>query len=162
MNPVLFIDLDRCRRCRSCKAPCSYRLLRGNDGVARLRETAEFSVICRHCENPPCVKACPASALERGPDGILVRHGHRCVACRSCCHACPFGALLPELMRIEASGCDFCLGRLKDGESPACVGGCGEGSILYGDFKPDPRSRLYAVGGHLVVHAIPWGEGTDS
>ena len=162
MKPVLVIDLEKCRECPSCKAPCSYRLHAGNDGIARLREIAEFSVVCRHCENPPCVKICPVSALERGPDGLLERHGHRCVACGSCCHACPFGALLPELMRIEASGCDFCLGRLQNGESPICVEGCGKGSILYGDFKPDPGFHLYAAGERLVVHAIPWREEADS
>ena len=162
MEPTLYIDLEKCRACRSCKAPCSYRLHPGNDGIARLREMAEFLIVCRHCENPPCVASCPASALERGADSVPARHGLRCVACRSCVHACPFGAILPELIRIEASGCDFCAGRLKENEAPVCVGGCGEGSILYGDFKPDPGYHRYAAGKRLVVHAIPWREEPDS
>jgi Fe-S-cluster-containing dehydrogenase component len=163
VKPALFIDLDKCRNCRNCSAPCSYRLHPGNDGIAGLRETAEFAVICRHCADPPCVKACPSAALESGPDGVPVRHKLRCVACRSCSQACPFGSILPELMRIEPAVCDLCLGRLGDGESPACVEGCGEGSIMTGDFEPDaPRSFVSAAGGHLIVRAIPWRMGTDS
>jgi Fe-S-cluster-containing dehydrogenase component len=162
VKPALFIDLDKCRKCRTCKAPCSYRMHPGNDGVAGLREKAEFAVICRHCENPPCVKACPSAALEKGADGIPERHRLRCVACRSCAHACPFGAILPELLRIESAVCDLCLGRLREGESPACVEGCGEGSILYGEFKSDERSFSIAAGGPLIVTAVPWRMGTDS
>jgi Fe-S-cluster-containing dehydrogenase component len=162
MEHVLFIDLEKCRECRSCAAPCSYRLHPGNDGIARLRETAEFRIVCRHCGNPPCAASCPADAIERGADGVPERHGFRCVACRSCVHACPFGAILPETIRIEASGCDLCAGRLKENEPPVCVDGCGRGSIRYGDFKPDRDSRFYAAGKRLVVHAIPWREESDS
>jgi len=158
----LAIDLDKCRECRSCKAPCSYRMHPGNDGIARLREIAEFSDLCRRCVNPPCVKACPSGALERASTGIPERNGLLCVACRSCSHACPFGVILPELMRIDRSVCDFCLGRLKPGESPVCVEGCGRGAIRYGDFKPEEGARGRAVGEHLIVYAIPWRTGAES
>jgi Fe-S-cluster-containing dehydrogenase component len=45
---------------------------------------------------------------------------------------------------------------LKDDEEPVCVEGCPEGAIAYGDFEPDPKTKKFLVGEHLVIHAIPW------
>jgi Fe-S-cluster-containing dehydrogenase component len=156
LKPVLFIDLDKCRNCKSCKVPCSYRLHSGNSGIQFLRELAEFTVTCRKCEAPPCVKSCPSGALERRSDGVPVRNVNRCVACKSCCYACPFGVVLPDLMRLTASACDFCEGRLNGDEPPVCTKGCGENAVQYGLFEPDPRNGRFPVGDRLVVSILPW------
>ena len=157
MKNVLFIDLEQCRACRQCKAPCSYGIHRGNDGVRFVRETAEFAADCRRCSDPPCVKACPSGALEQTPDGRIQRHADSCVSCKTCCYACPFGVLVEELIRLPDSKCDFCVGRLKAGEKPLCVGGCSNGAIQYGEFTSDPGLQRVAIGENLVVHMIPWG-----
>jgi Fe-S-cluster-containing dehydrogenase component len=126
VNGVLVLDIDQCRECGSCRVPCSYPLHPDNHGIAGLREIAEFSLSCRHCVHPPCVRVCPASALTRStPDGMITRRKDLCVSCGSCAFACPFGAIPPEILSAADSVCDFCAGRLDPGEAPVCVGGCG-------------------------------------
>jgi len=156
MARKLYIDLEKCRACDSCQAPCSYFYHPFNDGIKYLREIAEFSTTCRQCEAAPCIHACPSEALERLDDGMIIRWNMRCVACNTCSFACPFGTILPELIRYEQSRCDYCIGRLDDGELPICVGGCGPGAIRFEDIDPDEKAHRYSIGDHLVVHAIPW------
>ena len=159
MAKRLFIDLVKCRECRFCKVACSYYYHPYNDGICSLREIAEFAVTCRRCDNAPCIASCPTDALEK-VDGMVKRFNMRCVACRTCTSACPFGVILPELIPYSVSHCDFCIGRLKEGEVPVCVGGCNEGAIEYGDFEPDIKAHRFLVGEHLVVHTVPWKKET--
>jgi Fe-S-cluster-containing dehydrogenase component len=158
MAKRLFIDLEICRKCKDkeCKVPCSYFYHPFNSGTVYIREIAEFAATCRKCDESPCVNACPREALEKQENGIIKRYNLRCVACNSCSYACPFGTILPELIPYSTSRCDFCIGRLREGEDPVCVGGCEEGAIQYGDFEEDPKKHYFLVGDHLVVHAIPW------
>ncbi len=156
MAKRLFIDLEKCRTCKTCKVRCSYFYHPYNDGILYLRELAEFAVTCRRCELAPCVEGCPTDALEKAVEGVVQRHTMRCVACRTCCFACPFGVILPDVIPYAVSRCDFCIGRLGEDEVPVCVGGCTEGAIVFGEFEPDLKEMYFAVGHHLIVHAVPW------
>lgn len=156
MTNRLYIDLEICRDCPECQTACSYFYHPFNRGIQYLREVAEFGATCRQCETAPCVTACPTEALERQDDGIVRRWNLRCVACNTCSFACPFGTILPELIRYPVSRCDFCIGRLAEGEAPVCVGGCAPGAIQYGAFEADPAQHRFLIGDHLVVRSIPW------
>jgi len=156
MAKRLFIDLELCRKCSECKASCSYYYHPYNHGILYLRELGEFAATCRQCEDAPCVKACPTDALEKQDDGIVKRYNMRCVACRTCCYACPFGTILPEVIPYAVSRCDFCLNRLQGEQTPVCLDGCPEKAIQYGNFEPDPKKHYFQVGEHLIVHAVPW------
>lgn len=156
MSKRLFVDLEICRQCDDCKVNCSYFYHPFNEGALYVRELAEFAAKCRKCENAPCVKSCPTDALEKQEDNIIKRYNLRCVSCKTCSYACPFGTILPELIPYAVSRCDFCLDRLNEGENPVCVGGCGEGAIQYGKFEADPAKFTFKVGDHLIVRAIPW------
>jgi len=156
MTTRLFIDLERCRECDQCTAKCNYFYHPENQGVLFLREKAEMALTCRHCEEAPCVKACPVEALEKQPDGTLKRYNLRCVSCKTCCFACPFGVLLPELVPYKTSMCDYCLDRLPEGKMPLCVETCPELAIQYGAIEPIPEKHWFLVNEYLVVHRIPW------
>jgi Fe-S-cluster-containing dehydrogenase component len=98
-----------------------------------------FLVLCNHCENPPCVRACPTQAtFKRESDGIVLMDFHRCIGCRFCMAACPFGSrsfnfrdprpfikeqnkAFPTRMKGVVEKCNFCAERLAVGEQPACV-----------------------------------------
>ena len=128
----------------------------GNDGVTALRELAAYAVVCRKCESANCVTACPKEALEKDDDGILRRYNLRCIGCRSCAVACPFGTIYPQAIPFLASGCDYCLGRLKPGEVPLCVETSPKGAIEYTEIEPDESKNIHKVGDHLVVKCEVW------
>ncbi len=115
-------------------------------------------VLCNHCENPPCVRACPTKAtFKRETDGIVLMDFHRCIGCRFCMAACPFGARsfnfrdprpfieeingeFPTRMKGVVEKCNFCAERLAVGKKPACVE-ASEGIITFGDLG-DPESEV--------------------
>ena len=121
-------------------------------------EHKPFLVLCNHCENPPCVRACPTQAtFKRQSDGIVLMDFHRCIGCRFCMAACPFGARsfnfrdprpfikeintkFPTRMKGVVEKCNFCAERLAVGQIPACVE-VSEGKLAFGDLF-DPESEV--------------------
>jgi len=121
-----------------------------------------FLLLCNHCENPPCVKACPTKATFKRKDGIVMQDMHRCIGCRFCMAACPFGArsfnyrdprtgLDPEKINSEfptrtkgvVEKCTFCYERLAKGLRPACEE-ASNGALVFGDLE-DPASEIRKV-----------------
>ncbi|GAB4232540.1 MAG: hypothetical protein Kow00109_05070 [Acidobacteriota bacterium] len=156
-QPRLLLDLDRCTAgaCGECRVECDFFYHPGNQGVLLLRELATYQVVCRRCEHPHCVEACPTGALEQGEDRVLVRHLNLCVACRSCSHACPYGTIFPDLLSYHAANCDLCAGR-TNGREPLCVRSCPEGALMLPpeDWRED--EKIVAVGDLLLVRSRHW------
>jgi len=113
-------------------------------------EHQPFLVLCNHCENPPCVRACPTQATFKNDNGIVMMDFHRCIGCRFCMAACPFGARsfnfrdprpfietnnkeFPTRMKGVVEKCNFCAERLAVGKMPACVE-ASNGAIAFGDL----------------------------
>lgn len=121
-------------------------------------EHAPFLVLCNHCEDPPCCRACPTKAtFKRKSDGIVLMDFHRCIGCRFCMAACPYGARsfnfrdprpfikeenkkYPTRMKGVVEKCNFCAERLAEGKMPACVE-ASNGIIAFGDLY-DPESEV--------------------
>ena len=117
-----------------------------------------FLVLCNHCEDPPCCRACPTKAtFKRESDGIVLMDFHRCIGCRFCMAACPFGARsfnfrnprpfitetnpeYPTRMKGVVEKCNFCAERLAEGKMPACVE-VSNGALVFGDLD-DPDSEV--------------------
>ena len=159
----LFIDLDVCStgECKDCKIQCSYYYHQqrpGNNGIIGCAELATYALICRRCEEPHCVNACPYEALEQQKDKgkLLVRHSMRCVTCKSCSHACPYGTIYPELVPQLVQVCDFCLDRRDKPQEPLCISACPHGALALkkADEIADPNTFL--VGDNLIVHSTHW------
>ncbi len=155
MSKRLVIDLDRCDQCDRCGVVCSYfyRPQSKDHGILALRERATFDLICRRCEEPSCVDACLFNALERQSDGVLKRHNLRCVSCKLCVHACPFGTIYPDMVPFYVTPCDYCLGA---GESePPCARSCGRGALAYREVDPE-EPRLHVLDDRLAVLSAKW------
>lgn len=151
----LFIDLDICSACPKCVVDCSYAYHPQNNGITSLRELATFALVCRQCEISPCVTSCPKEALEKQEDGVLKRYNMRCVSCKSCGLACPFGTIYPELLPLMVSGCDYCLGRLKT-KAPICVTTCPYHALKYEETKEDLAASIFRLSDNLAVKSFKW------
>ncbi|MFH1479425.1 MAG: 4Fe-4S dicluster domain-containing protein [Candidatus Omnitrophota bacterium] len=152
----LFIDLEKLHLSKDITCQCSYYYRPGNDGVLRLRELGQFVYICRKCEEAPCVKACPKDALEKDQDGIIRRYTMRCISCKSCSIACPFGTIAPDTLPYITSQCDACIDRCKD-EDPVCSRTCSvEGAVRFVEIEESEKEDIYLIGKNIAVHAKPW------
>jgi len=157
---ALYLDLDICTGsiCSKCVVDCSYFFHTGsNNGMISAIELATYSLVCRKCEEPHCVKSCPKDALEqmKEADRMLVRHTVRCVSCRSCSHACPYGTIYPELVPKFADNCDYCLDRRGRG-SPVCIPTCPYGALKLVPGDTELGERTFRVGRRLIVHSTHW------
>jgi anaerobic dimethyl sulfoxide reductase subunit B (iron-sulfur subunit) len=82
-------------------------------------------VQCQHCEDPLCAAVCPTEALYKDEAGGPVRLAvDKCVGCRACVIACPFGAIDLDEAEGKAVKCDLCEGIVQAGEEPRCVAAC--------------------------------------
>ena len=147
----LLIDLDICSKCEECGMLCSYIQHPANNGITTLREFAHFAVVCRRCDDAPCVASCPWEALELQPTNMLKRHMMRCTSCKNCSRACPFGVIYPETIPFVISRCDYCIGRLRNGEVPICLQSCTRGGIRYGEFEEKAEEGIFKASDHLMV-----------
>jgi molybdopterin-containing oxidoreductase family iron-sulfur binding subunit len=133
-----------------------------------------FLVLCNQCENPPCVRACPTRATWKREDGIIMMDFHRCIGCRFCMAACPFGSrsfnfrdprpgikqtnkLFPTRMKGVVEKCSFCAERLAEGKKPACVEAA-EGKLAFGDlFDPESEVRKLIRENYTIRRKINLG-----
>ncbi len=153
----LLIDLEHCAKCPECATRCSYAFHPHNNGMVSVRELAHFAVVCRRCDDAPCVNACPWQALEKQADRVLKRYRMRCTSCKSCSHACPFGTIYPETIPYMTKNCDLCVGRLKDGQVPLCVESSPHGGVQYGEFTENPDENIFRVSDSLYVRStLQW------
>ena len=143
----IVIDLNKCIRCRTCMVACKiqnnippkardrgehYRMrpVEWEEGIYPQVRRIFIPVLCMHCDKPACMESCPAEAISKRPDGLVVINKEKCVACGTCNEACPYG--VPFLME-KADKCDFCAAaRLDRGEKePYCARSCvGEAMIF--------------------------------
>jgi len=138
MNTYVVANPHRCISCRACEIACAVAHLSTTVVVAGQTDTpfqprlnlvqtplVGAPVQCHQCENAPCATICPVGAITRQDDTNVV-NTDKCIGCKSCLVACPFGAinLVPHIGQQEkliAHKCDICCGRK---EGPACAESC--------------------------------------
>lgn len=120
-------------------------------------------VLCNHCDNPACVRVCPTQATWKRYDGIVMMDFHRCIGCRFCVAACPYGSRsfnwkdprlgldtknlssdFPTRTKGVVEKCNFCEERLAKGQVPACVDACKAKALVFGDLQ-DPNSAVRGI-----------------
>lgn len=137
---------------------CEYMYHQNNNGAFNLLEVAEFSVYCRQCKEAFCIDACPKEALEHQENGTIKRYNMRCVGCKSCILACPFGTIFPEVINYITSKCDFCLNQLDQNPdySPVCVQTAPANSFMMKEIEENHKQSIFFIGNHLAVRAPSW------
>lgn len=126
---------DKCIGCHTCEVACAVVHSGTVSQTAqhyfpRLKVTRlsriSVPVMCRQCENAPCVAVCPVGALRKQGEEVEAINS-RCIDCKSCVVACPFGAIEIVSQPAEGAGnplivkCDLCSGHASE---PACVTVC--------------------------------------
>lgn len=133
----VYFDVDMCINCRSCEIACTVNRKDRRMRIEEFLDKVPLVIFCKHCEESPCVDACPTNALER-KDGSVVLNKMLCIGCRSCIVACPFGNMYFTHRRISTK-CDMCWGY----EIPFCVIACPTGALKCDarDVEEEMRER---------------------
>lgn len=171
----LVIDLDTCVGCHACATNCKEWNTGGHvapltdlepyganpDGVWFNRVhsfevdrgdqpglTINFPRSCLHCENAACVTVCPTGAsYKRQEDGIVLVNTDKCIGCKLCSWACPYGAREFDVDKGVMKKCTLCVDRIYNetldprDRQPACVITCPAGARHFGDLG-DPNSDV--------------------
>lgn len=175
MRYGMVIDLRKCVGCNSCTAACKQanatppgifwsKVLNYETGEYPQARLRFLPMLCMHCQEAPCLEACPTGATYRGEGGLVLVNDDLCIGCRYCIMACPYEArsynsTSPQdyyagkgLTEFEQVGykqhpkssiekCNFCAPRLREGKAPACVNTCPSEARIFGDLD-DPESQV--------------------
>jgi formate dehydrogenase iron-sulfur subunit len=172
----LLIDLTRCTGCESCTFACkeandrphanrvpiqldtdAYTFVdkRSVENSVGSVETHHIKRQCMHCLHPACVSACTVGALRKTAEGPVVYDSEKCIGCRYCQYACPFG--VPTYEWENPLGlihkCEMCATRLEEGELPACVSSCPNGALRFGkrnELMVQAKARVKSNPGRYV------------
>ncbi|MBV7336988.1 polysulfide reductase NrfD [Chloroflexi bacterium TSY] len=152
MNYGFIIDNRKCIGCHACSTACKSENevpLSVNRTWVKYVETGEYPnsrrhfqvTRCNHCENPPCTRICPVTAMYQRADGIVEFDPEACIGCKACMQACPYDAIFIDPETNAASKCHYCSHRVDIGLEPACVVVCPEHAIIAGDMD-DPQTEI--------------------
>jgi formate dehydrogenase iron-sulfur subunit len=157
MSVGLLFDATQCIGCGACSAACKEQ----NDlplpiepettaytwTTVQQRDGVNVRRLCMHCLEPTCVSVCPVGALSKTPEGPVVYDSKKCIGCRYCIMACPFGVPKYQWDRVipVVGKCILCSGRVKSGLPTACAAVCPTGATLFGERDTlirEARSRI--------------------
>jgi tetrathionate reductase subunit B len=158
MGKVFVIDVGICNGCYSCQIACKDEHV-GNDwspyakpqpdtGQFWLRQTEHIRgtvpkvkmhyipIPCQHCDEAPCIPACPIEGvIYRRDDGLVIIDPDKCTGCKSCIDACPYDAIFMNESLNIAQKCTGCAHLLDSGEwtVPRCADACPTEAIKFGE-----------------------------
>ncbi|MBI4743924.1 MAG: 4Fe-4S dicluster domain-containing protein [Actinobacteria bacterium] len=149
---AMVLDLRRCIGCHACHVACKsenevpFGVFRTH---VRYYERGEYPdtklyflpVLCNHCKHPACVRVCPTGASWKRDDGIVLVDYDKCIGCKYCMAACPYGVRFIHPEKQVADKCTFCVHRVDAGIAPSCVNTCIGRARIFGDMN-DPNSEV--------------------
>jgi formate dehydrogenase iron-sulfur subunit len=178
MKAAILTDTTKCIGCDECTLACKKvnhlapdlpRRWDLDDGLSARNWTsivegpkrAQVRKQCRHCLEPACVSACPVGALHKTAIGAVVYDKARCMGCRYCMMACPYGIPRYEwdLAIPYIQKCILCYDRLREGIQPACTQACPTKATIFGDrddLLAEAHRRIREAPGAYVDRV--WGE----
>jgi electron transport protein HydN len=187
----LFVSVDpaKCTGCKACEMACFQAHNEKRNRVGKtvgtisvpvtpklyvtVTETVSLPIQCKHCENSPCMAVCKQKAISRVNGIVLIDEGkcgsavvvndNRCIGCKDCLLACPFGAvaLMPSYTggvqaqqadgqtgTVAASKCDLCF---EDPKGPSCVRNCPNEALRLTDIDAERKQKNIAAAEALAV-----------
>ena len=120
------------------------------NGLKTIRELAAFRFTCRKCEDAPCINVCPADALEKDKEGVVVRYTNLCVSCKSCVTICPFGTMMTDFFKHHRNK-ELFYNLNDENEMEKFVRTCPGGTvtITYEDESPD--KNIYSLNEKVLI-----------
>jgi Fe-S-cluster-containing dehydrogenase component len=97
-----------------------------------------------HCADPvaPCAQVCPVLAIQITPEGVVQQaEPSRCIGCRNCVYACPFGVPKFDVEARLMKKCNLCYDRTAQGLKPWCAQACPTQALWYGDYEEFANQR---------------------
>jgi carbon-monoxide dehydrogenase iron sulfur subunit len=147
MGKILMINPNKCSSCKNCELICSF-YHEGEFNPAKSRVHAllwerlgiGIPMMCMHCEAAACMEVCPVGAIyrDREKDAVVINHD-RCIGCKMCVSACPFGNITYDTTKKKIIKCDLCDG------NPQCVQFCPSGAIEYKEDNAVNMSKKKVV-----------------
>lgn len=151
---AFYIDTSRCSGCKACQAACNDKhnigigilwrrvyeisggdwIQKGNAWIHNVH-AYNISMACNHCEDPICVKTCPTKAMYKRKDGIVLVDENKCIGCRYCEWACPYGSLQYDSDKGVMTKCTLCYDYIDEGKNPSCVDACPMRVLEFGELK---------------------------
>jgi len=149
-----YVNLANCTGCKACEVACKdknnlpegvrWRRVYDYGGGDWVQDGDQFipsgifnyyvSTACMHCANPICMEVCPAGAISKRADGVVLIDQDKCIGCRYCSWACPYGAPQFNEEAHHMTKCTFCEDLQAQGENPACVDACPYRALEFGDL----------------------------
>ncbi len=171
-HKAFIFDATRCIDCRSCMVACSVEnkidMNKTRIWVAGIGLKGEFPNLerasmvyhCMHCNEPDCLSACPVGAYNKRIDGPVLYNSSKCIGCRYCMNACPFGVPHFDFDKGLLEGafidkCTMCPQRIDIGLEPACVATCPTDALVFGeraDLVKQAHARIQAHPDRYVDH----------
>ena len=149
----IVVNLDRCTGCYSCEITCKMEndialgehwnkmLQRGPFGDYPNMTRYPLPTMCQQCADAPCVHVCPTGASYRDGNNVVLIDREKCIGCKYCMMACPYGVRDWNKASKTVEKCTLCGHLTANGELPACVKSCSAGARFYGDLD-DPNSDV--------------------
>ena len=172
----LVFDLDRCTGCLGCIVACkSENNLEKGSGIrvdtigGAHPDTPKgkypnlsmyhLPVPCMHCDDPPCMDACPEEAIYKRQDGIVLVDEEKCTRCQVCSDACPYNVITHNPDKDVVWKCTLCQHRIDQELEPFCVICCEDEAMFFGDIN-DPESEISRLIAKKDAHALKLEAGT--
>ncbi len=141
MAKKFFMDPQRCIGCRACMAACQECDTHRGVSMIYIDTLDTFwspqtsPTVCMHCVNPPCANVCPVDAIKQDARGIVLSAlTDRCIYCRNCVYACPFGIPKYQAKQALMIKCDQCYDRTSQDKKPWCATVCPTRALDYGEY----------------------------